>query len=102
MRIFQDDEVEFDKLVGKDLWIRVRSKFDDNKDFYIKLINYTEYGVNYRKISADLINRNFGWYDDRDFGWKCYQDFEDFFYDFKIVQPRDVYTTDELIEMNNG
>ena len=92
---------EFDAFVGKDLWVRVRSKYDAC-DYYIRLDKYTEDGIKYKQISTSLVDSGFGWYDDRDFGWDCYQDFDDFSWDFRIVQPLDVYTTDELIEMNNA
>ena len=94
----QDNEKEFDKFVGKDFWIRVYSRY--NGDYrYIKLINYTNTGVNYRTIYSDLFMGNTGWYDSNDLGWQCYQDFEDFFWDFHIAQPMDVYTTEDILDM---
>lgn len=92
---------EFDAFVGKDLWVRVYNKYDEC-EYYIKLERYTEDGVRYRQVSTSVVDDGFGWYDGRDFGWDCYQDFDDFFYSIRIVQPLDVYTTDELIEMNNS
>ena len=74
----QDNEKEFDSFVGKDIWIRVYSLIEDSHS-YIRLDKYTEYGVNYRKVSSSLVDNYYGWYNPDDLGWKCYQDFQDFF-----------------------
>ena len=96
----QDNKKEFDSLVGKDIWVRVHSWFDGGQ-YYINLMGYTDSGVNYRLINAKAVDSNdAGYFSDIDnLGTHGHCSFINFLADYNIMRPRDIYTTEELLDL---
>lgn len=89
------------KLVGKDIWIRVYSKYDE-AELYIHVLSETDTAVIYNRLPTTYIDAP-GWFRLTD--WEYYmtrsskQDSYDFYWDFSLVPPVEFFTTEEIKEI---